>query len=342
MSYIISSTEKLRKTAADYETKALLYLMNFQDDSSDVYYFVVDIFNDLTGMCRTGQKLWDIQSKGAKSNSPKAIGKELVTLYKNYISSFKFHKYLLFLGGVSNTVRIDNSLNIFDIKNIRTEAVEKIISGLIEESNAKTYIDSSKINRSCIIDFLNGVQFIVDDKSSSEYVKSIIKTHTKLLPSEEVLTGIFNEIREKQSGKKNTCSLEGITIEASHEVISYSRHLTSGEIKLLALSRIINRDFLEKGSPLPFLHVLKNTPPERQKDVVLEAQLAFSRALFNKTNADNFWNLFDHIYHTILKNPNRDVNFLFSKINYQIFEQCHDFDINSLKYFISLVKDGVE
>lgn len=49
-------------------------------------------------------KLWDIQSKGAKGNSPKAIGKELVTLFKNYMCDFDFADYILFVGGVSNTV----------------------------------------------------------------------------------------------------------------------------------------------------------------------------------------------------------------------------------------------
>ena len=33
MSYIVKSSEKTKKTGADYETKALLYLMNFRSDS---------------------------------------------------------------------------------------------------------------------------------------------------------------------------------------------------------------------------------------------------------------------------------------------------------------------
>ena len=86
MSYIVKSSEKLRKSGADTETKALLYLMNFRPDSKDIYYFVVDFFNDLTGMDNMAVRLWDMQSKGAHNVGPKAIGKELVTLFKNYIS----------------------------------------------------------------------------------------------------------------------------------------------------------------------------------------------------------------------------------------------------------------
>ena len=55
MSYTVKSSEKLRKSSAETETKALLYLMNFRSDSDDIlYYFVVDFFNYLTGRKRSG------------------------------------------------------------------------------------------------------------------------------------------------------------------------------------------------------------------------------------------------------------------------------------------------
>ncbi|MEH7470122.1 hypothetical protein V7195_26730, partial [Priestia megaterium] len=91
-----------------------------------------------------------------------------------------------------------------------------------------------------------------DDKKPHEYVKSIIKTHTKLIPNEEILNAIFNEIRDNQASKKNSRVVENITIEASHEALNYSRHLTAGEIRLLTISRIINRNLFEKGPPLHF------------------------------------------------------------------------------------------
>ena len=98
MAYEVKSSEKTKKSGAEGETKALLYLMNFREDSNEIHYFVVDFFNDLTGMDRYSTKLWDVQSKAAKSNSAKAIGKELVTLYKNFVSSIDFESYILFLG----------------------------------------------------------------------------------------------------------------------------------------------------------------------------------------------------------------------------------------------------
>ena len=50
MSYTVKSSEKTRKSGAETETKALLYLMNLRKDSEEIYYFIVDFFNDLTGM----------------------------------------------------------------------------------------------------------------------------------------------------------------------------------------------------------------------------------------------------------------------------------------------------
>ena len=105
MPYTVRSSEKLRKIASDYETKAMLYLMNFREDSSQIHYFVVDFFNDVTGMDRMAGKLWDVQSKASKSATAKAIGRELVTLFKNYVSEFEFTEYVLFLGAVPDTFR---------------------------------------------------------------------------------------------------------------------------------------------------------------------------------------------------------------------------------------------
>ncbi|MFP7295835.1 hypothetical protein [Neobacillus niacini] len=342
MPYTIKSSEKLRPSGAEYETKALLYLMNFRTDSPEVYYYVVDFFNDLTGMNRTGRKMWDIQSKGAKNSSPRALGKELVTLYKNYTSDFDFDYFVLFLGGVSNTVRIDDKKNIFDINNIKPSAYKQLKQGLLEECNDKNYIDDSKISDKEIVEFLKKVQFVVDDKMPYEYVKSIIKTHTKLIPNEGILNGIFNEIRDKQASKKNSSVVENITITTTHEALNHSRHLTAGEIRLLTLSRIINRNLFDQGPPLPFYIILNNIPDERKKDVILESRLALSRALFNKNNANTFWSLFENIYSTIVQNPLDNVNVLYDKLNNDIVEQCYDFEVISLKYFISLIKDGIE
>ena len=257
MSYTVKSSERLRKSGSEAETKALLYLMNFRPDSDDIYYFVVDFFNDLTGMDNMASRLWDVQSKGAHHVSPKAIGKELVTLFKNYMSPLTFEAYILFIGSVTGSLRKDSSLTTFGIENVKDAAIEQIKLGLHEEGSAKEYIDSTDLTDENINGFLRKVFFVIDDgKKPSEYVKAIIRQHPNIIPEEKILNAIFNEIRDKQASKKNISSVEGIVIETTDEALNYCRHLTNNEIRLMTLQRIINRDPLGQGIPPSFVSII--------------------------------------------------------------------------------------
>jgi Tfp pilus assembly pilus retraction ATPase PilT len=116
---------------------------------------------------------------------------------------FEFLDYILFVGGVSNTVRVDDEINLYGIENVKTDALQKMVEGLKEEAKDKEYIDNKDITDTNISDFLKKVRFVVDDRKLSEYVRAIIKDHPGLVPEEKVLDAIFNEIRDKQAGKKN-------------------------------------------------------------------------------------------------------------------------------------------
>lgn len=341
MAYTVRSSEKLKGSGAVGETKALLYLMNFRDDSDEIHYFVVDFFNDLTGMDRYSQKLWDIQAKYAKNNSPNAIGKELVTLFKNYISDIDFAHFILFIGGVTGTLRVDASQNVFGLDNVKVEAKAKIIASLMQEAHDKTYIDNAKITNENIDGFLAKVVFVVDDKRPQDYVRAIIKNHPSITPDDSTLLAIFNEIRDKQSEKKNTC-VEGVTIQTTDEVINFCRHLTNSEIRLLTLQRIINRNPVEKGIPAPFLHIYSAWPPEKRKEQIDECKQALCRALFNKNAADAFWRLFEEIYNHIMRNPEKGIQFIYQAISDDVKMATPDLDTLSLKYFIAVVKDGIQ
>ena len=342
MSYTVKSSERTRKSGAETETKALLYLMNLRKDSDDIYYFIVDFFNDLTGMDSISEQMWDLQSKGAKNNSPKAIGKELVTLFKNYMCDFEFADYILFVGGVSSTVRVDDKLNSFGIDNVNEATVKKIIEGLKEEAESKEYINNEDITDTNITSFLNKVTFVIDDKKPSDYVKAIIKNHPILVTEERILDSIFNEIRDKQASKKNIQVVEGVVIETQDEALKYFRHLTAVEVRLLALQRIINRNPIKQGIPMSFLPILRTCPPETEKDLVQECQTSLARALFDKNSAESFWELLENVYNIILVNPLFDVNEIFNHIDRDIKKKAKDFDVLSLKYFIAQVKDGME
>jgi len=342
MSYIVKSSEKLRPSAAEAETKALLYLMNFRKDSNEVYYFVVDFFNDLTGMSRMSNKLWDMQSKGAKSSSPYMIGTELVTLYKNFVSDFEFDKYIIFLGGVTNTLRRDDKPYNFDTSNIKTDALKKIREGLLDECKAKTYIADEDIDDDKITEFLEKVYFVVDNLSKSDYIKKIIKLNPSIIPEEDTLIAIFNEIRDKQAGKKNIGVVEGITLEAPDEALNYGRHMSSAEIRLLVLNRILNQQVIGTGIPKSFIDIYTKFPEERRNNLLEDCQLDLSKALFNVNGQEEFWRLFENIYNTIVNNPVDDVNSIYRKLDGNVVDRCMNFETLSLKYFISKIKDGID
>lgn len=342
MAYTVRSSERTRSSAAEHETKALLYLMNFRMDSNEIHYFVVDFFNDLTGMDRFADKLWDIQSKGAKNNSPNAIGEELVTLYKNFLSELDFKEYILFLGGVTSTLRIDESLNIFDITNIQETALSKVKDGLKKEAKEKSYINDEDITDEKIEQFLKQVIFVIDDKTPSEYVKAIIKEHPAIIPEEKILNAIFNEIRNTQSVLKNTV-VEGVVIQTADEVLQYCRHLTNSEIRLMALNRIINRNPVEKNSiPPSFLPIYSSWIPEKQREMLDGCVQTLCKALFNKNAAGAFWTLFENIYKIIVSNPTFTVQEVYLNLDVNIRNASPDFDAMSLKYFIANVKDGIQ
>lgn len=341
MEYKIQSSEKTTASGAEYETKALLYLMNFSKDCKEVYYFVVDFFNDLTGVDRFSDKLWDVQSKGNKNTSPKQLGKELVTLLKNYISEINFESYIIFLGGVSNSVRIDNKITIFGIDNIKAKAIEKIKEGLVEESRKKGYIDESKITDKSIEDFLSKVSFVVDDKTKCEYVKSIIEVNPIIIPDDIVLEQIFNQIRDAQSAKKNNGNIEGVTIRTTDEFLYYNRHLNVNEIRMMVLSRLVNNNIMQKGVPHSFIDIYSKFPQEIKKDKLEDCQLSIAKMLFDKNNADNFWKFFSNIYEVLSKNPDETIDILYRNLDRRILNRMDLLDVVSVKYFMAIVKDGM-
>lgn len=129
-----------------------------------------------------------------------------------------------------------NSETVFKLSNIQDKAVESLFSGLKDECEKKEYISTKEISDEKLHDFLNNVWFVVDDKEPKEYIIEIIKSHPKIIPQDSVLISIFNEIRNKQSEKKNTL-VEGVVINKIDEVLAYGRHLTNGENKIACTSK---------------------------------------------------------------------------------------------------------
>lgn len=346
MAYTIESTEKLRKPGSETETKALLYLMNSHQDCNEIYYFVVDVFNDLTGMDRAADYLWDVQSKANRAAVPGDIGKGLVTLFKNYTSEFVFNAYILFVGGVSKGLRIDGSSGVFGIENIRESNIKRIKEGLKKEGKKKTYIDDSLLTDEKINEFLSQILIVVDDgRAPSEYVKDIIRKYPKIIPEDaDVLTAIFNEIRYKQASKKEINVVEGNSIVTADQVLEYCRHLTSSEIRLMVLQRLINANPLNGHIPVAFNEIYNQWPPEARRERLEDCQRTLCRALFNKNAKDEFWCVFENIYTIVTSCQNISVQQAFLKLKEisDCVSRHPDFDVTSIKYLISLVIDGIQ
>ena len=161
-----------------------------------------------------------------------------------------------------------------------------------------------------------------------------------MIPPDSDLIAIFNEIRNKQSEKKNSL-VEGVVINQIDEVLNYGRHLSTNEIRLLVLQRIINTDPLGKGIPEPFLEIYSKFPQETARDMVEECKRALCCALFNRSAAQGFWKMFDTVYDLVQRFPDKTLDFLFYQIDQETKDGCPDFDVLSLKYFIAKVKEGI-
>lgn len=342
MTYKITASEKTKAKGSEFETKALLYLMNFRTDSQEIHYFVIDFFNDLTGLDRFSKKSWDLQSKAAKNNSQSALGKELVTLFKNFTSEIKFDFYILFIGGVTETIRKDNSKNVFNFDNITDDSKPKIKKALIQECIDKTYVDNAKVTDTNIDNFLNEVIFVIDEMETYDYIKSIIKINPAIIPDNLTLNQIFNQIRDAQSAKKNNSTVEGLSINSIDEFIYHSRHLDSNEIKMMVLNRIVHNDVMQRGITKSFINIYHNFPEIDRKIMLEDCQLNIAKTLFDKNNSENFWNLFNEIYTNIINFPQNSVNEIYHCLDIDILDKTTYLDLTSLKYFIAIIKDSID
>lgn len=341
MPYTVTASERTTGSGNEYETKALLYLMNFAPNCDEIDSFIVDFFNDVTGSDAHANRLWDVQSK-KKRSGPNEIGAELVTLYKNYVSEWSdaFTYRMLFLSGVTNTVRKDESKKLFSYSDMKEDAKKKVRQSLIDECYSKTYILENQILDSSIDSFLTEVMFYEADQEKSAFIKPLVKVSPSLMPQDRKLEGIFNEIQHKQSAKKNT-SVEGVTIALPHEVFNYCRHLKRFEIEQLILSRIVNGNPFKSSVPKSFLQIARNFPPEEERAKIEDCCLSISRQMFDKNSAAAFWQLFEAITVPLFKDSSLSVEAVYAKIKQETLNNCIHLDSLSTKYFIAVVKDGL-
>ena len=339
--YKISSSEQTRHKASTFETKALLYLAGFHPDSEKMEFFIVDFYNDLTSTDRLSEEVWDLQSKATSNQGPSAIGKNLVTLYKNYISDFEFHHFILFFGGQSLTVTINDSEKIFGIDSIRPDALKKIKKSLKDECLKRGYIEQTRVTDKSIDDFMRRVTFVVDEREEVEYIRALITVDPKYVPDDLLLKQIFEEIRDTQSSKKDRNEIEGVELSTFSEYKRFNRHIETKKIRLLILHRILNYDFKHTSIPRSFTRYLDSLEDTDRDTFIDSCQERVTLTLFDNSNAKHFWKFFENVLVCVMHDETGSVNEIYEKLDKEILKKNPHLDDYSARYFIAIVKDGI-
>ena len=118
--YKFKTSEQNNDKATEFETKSLLYLLTKIKGHSGMSFFIIDCFNDVTGVAEDYSDSWDIQSKNVTSLTPRTVGKALYTLFANYVSDISFGHFILYLPQLKESYVEDVSVETFDISNFNT------------------------------------------------------------------------------------------------------------------------------------------------------------------------------------------------------------------------------
>lgn len=341
MTYKVTSSERTAASASEMETKAMLHLLCEEDDCN-IRGFAIDFFNDVTGMDNNAFRLYDIQSKGEDSG-PAALGEELVTLFKNYVSEFKdyFVKQVLFVRRVTSSVLNDPELIDFSYADMKDESKVKLRAALIDACKSKTYIADEDITDKNIDAFLEDVRIVIAKAEKADYIKPLIRTSKPLGTTDRDLRAIFSEIRKKQLGIKSSSKVEGVEIGYPYEAYNYGRVINTSDIELLVLSRVINKNPIEAGVPTPFVSIYENYEEDIADDMLNNCQLALARQMFTKREAAAFWNLLGDVVTTIRNMPNAGVDEIYRNLSHETLMACGELDALAHQYFIAIVKEGL-
>lgn len=202
--YKFKTSEQNNDKATEFETKSLLYLLTKIKGHSGISLFIIDCFNDVTGVAEDYSDSWDIQSKNVASLTPRTVGKALYTLFANYVSDISFGHFILYLPQLKESYVEDISVETFDIDNFKNTKVADVKDGLIAEIERRNDPDVNEpVALSKLDQFLSDVVFAFDRYGKSDYIKSIIEFKNVSNLDAEFLNRIFDEICAQQATKKS-------------------------------------------------------------------------------------------------------------------------------------------
>lgn len=338
MNYTFKNTEINNKKATDFETKSLLYLIGRRKDSKEVEYIAFDCFNDVSGINKNSDKIWDIQSKNEKSLSPKKIGKYFFTLFDNHTSPFCFTEFIFFCPVLKPKYKVDEKINIYGIENIVDDTLIRIKNGLKEEViRVKGKAIDYSIEQE---NFLKKVIIVEDTELDNEYIKTVTKFKKSEIKSDAFYQSVFQDLRNIQSAKKNSY-IENSIISQIKDVLKFNRHLYTKDIEVLIISRIIGCEVFDyKGIPLNFLPIIDVLDFEDKKDTIQECNSNLSRAFFNKNSNREFWKICEIIIEYLESNGLTDVEMIFNNLFTKYKFRISYLTPITIKYLIAITIDG--
>lgn len=335
--YIINHTERNNDIATEYETKSLLYLCADRQDSEEIEIFFVDCFNDVTGSNATNEILWDVQSKGYKSISPKKIGQFMITLYNNYLSDIEFAHYILFVKVIDDNYIINTKLKNFGIDNFKQPIQEKIKNGLLEKYKSERGNDIDPNN---LREFLDKVQIVISSQSKIDYIKNVTAFKNDKL-NDKFYEEIFEEIRGAQSNLKIK-NIEGKVINETDDLLIFKKYLKKKDIDLMIISRFIGMDLFNYQSiNKNFWGEIKNKDIEEVEDILQQCNSELSKLIFDKTGRKIFWRFFERILsykEEIINDTPRNVYNIIKKNGTRVPRLLSEI---SVIYLIALIKGGI-
>lgn len=350
MPYKVTSTEKTNQKSSTFETKSLLHLLNYHSQKDEIDFYVIDFYNDVTGVDSSGTRAWDVQSKGEQIATAKKVGKYLVTLFKNFLSTFtdSFQEYILFVENIKSDLLVNPNLKCFKIENFNSIKHDDIKNGLLEESKKKSYmsefisdLDDNEIYNK-INSFLEVTFFVKDEgKQVTEYVKDVTELGLNVMPSDDKLKKIFDEIKGTQSSLKGILS-ENMEIDDLMGFRPTKKYLKRENVILVVSSRILNiKGNLEDVNPSSYnINLSRFTNEEDKKDHLDDCRNGIYRLMFDRNNAHAYWVFFEEVWLKTKSHRHSSVDSIYNLLDQNKVRPTR-IDFDSVKFFISIVKDGL-
>ena len=128
------------------------------------------------------------------------------------------------------------------------------------------------------------------------------------------------------------------------EFVKYHRHLSVEQIKLMVISRLLNKTSLIDSAPSSFMeHAIKTYSNEIDRDeFVRECRNQLFRTLFDKNNTRPYWKLFKVIYNTVKSaDKSKSLEEIFKNIPREDMLDLPHLNKDSILFFIALIKEGI-